>query len=105
MVQTFIALNFFPFNKHFATDSKSELHYLPQISHMASHIEWATQYSKNKWLAVSFSSQNKESIFSNFLLFAKLSLLKILLLAKSHKKIRNMEGIEIFHITGVSTTT
>jgi hypothetical protein len=40
---------------------------------------------------------------STDLLFARLSLVKTLLLANNHKKIGTLEGTWIFHITGVNT--
>jgi hypothetical protein len=41
--------------------------------------------------------------FSTNLLFVRLSLVRTLLLANNQKKICNLEGVEIIHITGVKT--
>lgn len=100
-VNTFKLLNFFSDNQNIATDSKSDPIGVPIISKIHSQKACASQHSKNKCLTDSFSEHNIHDSSSTFLLFAKLSFVNVLLLAKSQRKMWTLAGIQIFRIRGV----
>jgi hypothetical protein len=104
VVQTFTHWNRFSLSQHLAIDSKAGPTVTPiMLEIMARRLttQQQQQKNKNKWLVDSSSMQNKHVLSSTCLLFAKLSLVKVLLLASSQRKMWSLEGTLIFHAIGV----
>jgi len=99
-VHIFRTACFFLLNHHLATFSKPPDSWIPKIEEHNSHIMFTTQQSKNKWEILSGSSQNTQDFSFTSLLFARLSLVRSLLLLNSHKKTWTLEGMHNSQIAG-----
>jgi hypothetical protein len=76
---------------------------MPKISDNYLQRTLAMQHPKNRWWTDLVSLQSKQELSSTFLILDKLSLVNVLLFAKSHKKICSLGGTESFHMIGVNT--
>jgi hypothetical protein len=85
-VKTLTNLYLAPITNNLATDSKLSPTLNLSTSDTTYYKSLATQHSKNKWLTVSFSQQNRHERPSRCFLLAKFSRVKTLLLANSQRK-------------------
>ena len=88
---------------HLAADSKLAPKFVLKISDRWHQIDEGTQQPKKRWCTVSFSSQKRQLRLSKCCLFERFILVKVLSLAKSHKKVWILGGTLSCHTTGVYT--
>ena len=97
-----VAANFLLLN-HLAPTSKKELIFKLRACETTLQSNCATAQSKNKCWTVSCSVQKRHESVSTSCLFARLSLVRILFLERSHRKICTLGGIFKSQTLGTKT--